>query len=111
MSRNPRRIGRNLSLVALLIPVLLQIGCAKSKPVTLKLAGDEWFLNSLTKSGMIEVYEQKSGVRIEVLHKNDRTIMSDLDHGATAGNSGYDIVVMRHRPVSYTHLDVYKRQL
>ena len=97
MFRNPLRIGRILSFVALLIPVLLQISCTKSKPVTLKLAGDEWFLASLTKSGMIGTYEQKTGVCVEIVHKNDRTIMNDLDHGATAGDSGYDVVVMRHR--------------
>src|ERR1700679_2379684 len=86
MFRKSLRIGRTLSLVALLIPVLLQIGCTKSKPpVTLRLAGDEWFLDSLTKTGMIAAYEQKTGARVVVVHKNDRTIMNDLDHGATAG--------------------------
>ncbi len=95
--RNSLAKPRILPLVAFLIPVLLQIGCNGSQPKTIRLAGDEWFLNSLTKTGMIAVYEQKTGVHIEILHKNDRIIMSDLDRGATADNPGYDIVVMRHR--------------
>jgi multiple sugar transport system substrate-binding protein len=76
----------------------MQAGCSRSsQPVTIRLAGDEWFLKSLTKTGMIAAYQQKTGVRVEVLDRNDRKIMTDLDHGAAAGNAGYDIVVMRHR--------------
>jgi multiple sugar transport system substrate-binding protein len=84
-------------LVALLILVWLQAGCSKSsQPLTIRLAGDEWFLKSLTKTGMIASYEQKTGVRVELLDRNDRRIMNDLNLG-TAGPNGYDIVVMRHR--------------
>ena len=59
------------------------------------MAGDEWFLKSLVKTGMIAAYEQKTGVHVEVLNRNDRTIMKDLDQGKA--ESGYDVVVMRHR--------------
>ena len=83
---------------ALLILVFFELGCSrKSQPLTIRLAGDEWFLKSLTKTGMIAAYEQKTGVRVEVLDRNDRTIMNDLNRGATAENPGYDVVVMRHR--------------
>jgi len=85
-----KSLGRN---VTLLILVLLQVGCNKPQPpLTIRLAGDEWFLKSLVKTGMIAAYEQKTGVHVEVLNRNDRTIMKDLDQGA-----GYDVVVMRHR--------------
>jgi multiple sugar transport system substrate-binding protein len=85
-------------LVALLILVLLQAGCgSSSQPLTIRLAGDEWFLKSLTKTGMIAAYQQKTGVRVEVLDRNDRRIMDDLNRPATAGAAAYDIVVMRHR--------------
>ncbi|HET6219315.1 MAG TPA: extracellular solute-binding protein [Acidobacteriaceae bacterium] len=79
--------------------VLLPAGCRKSsqQPIAIRLAGDEWFLKSLTKTGMIAAYEQKTGVHVEVLDRNDRKIMADLDRGAAAGGAGYDIVVMRHR--------------
>src|SRR5271170_2606671 len=86
-----KSLGRN---VTLLILVWLQVGCNKPQPpLTIRLAGDEWFLKSLVKTGMIAAYEQKTGVHVEVLNRNDRTIMKDLDQG----KPGYDVVVMRHR--------------
>ncbi len=86
-----KSLSRN---VALLLLVLLQVGCNKTQPpLTIRLAGDEWFLKSLVKTGMIAAYEQKTGVHVEVLDRNDRTIMKDLDQG----KPGYDVVVMRHR--------------
>jgi multiple sugar transport system substrate-binding protein len=88
-----KSLGRN---VALLLLVLLQVGCNKPQPpLTIRLAGDEWFLKSLVKTGMIAAYEQKTGVHVEVLNRNDRTIMKDLDQGKA--DSRYDVVVMRHR--------------
>jgi multiple sugar transport system substrate-binding protein len=88
-----KSLGRN---VTLLIMVLLQVGCNKPQPpLTVRLAGDEWFLKSLVKTGKIAAYEQKTGVHVEVLNRNDRTIMKDLDQNAAY--SGYDVVVMRHR--------------
>ena len=61
------------------------------------MAGDEWFLDSLTKAQVIPAFEKQTSIHVEVLHKNDRTIMSDLDRGAQPGDSGLDVVVMRHR--------------
>jgi multiple sugar transport system substrate-binding protein len=81
-------------LVILFVAVLLAAGCKNSaEPLTLRLAGDDWFLKSLVKTGMIAGYEQRTGVRVEVLNRNDRRIMNDLDRA----NSVYDLVVMRHR--------------
>jgi multiple sugar transport system substrate-binding protein len=80
-----------------LVSVFLQPGFAQSQPVTIRLAGDEWFLDSLTKTGMIAVFEKQSGVKVEVLHKNDRTIMSELDHGPASADGALDVLVMRHR--------------
>jgi hypothetical protein len=60
------------------------------------MAGDEWFLDSLTKTGLIADFEQKSGIHVEVVHKNDRTIMSDLDRGPNRGDT-LDVIVVRHR--------------
>lgn len=92
-----RPLGKTRFL-ALLILVSLQVGCnKKSQPLTIRLAGDDWFLKSLTRTGMIAAYEQQSGEHIEILNRNDRTIMNDLDRGATAENPAYDVVVMRHR--------------
>lgn len=77
---------------------MLQLGAgASDQPLTLRLAGDEWFLNALTKTGMISVFEQKTGIHVEVLHKNDRTIMSDLASGASSDRDRLDVIVVRHR--------------
>ena len=55
---------------ALFILVSLETGCSKkSQPLTIRLAGDEWFLKSLTKTGLIADYEQKTGTRVEVLDR------------------------------------------
>jgi multiple sugar transport system substrate-binding protein len=98
-----------VSLAAVLILGFLLSGCSRSsQPLTLRIAGDEWFLKSLVKTGMIANYEQKNGVRVEVVDRNDRKIMADLDGGAAAGNAGYDIVVMRHRLLGAL---VQKRQI
>jgi multiple sugar transport system substrate-binding protein len=78
----------------LLLPTL---NLAQEEAVTIRLAGDEWFLDSLTKIQMIGAFEKQTGIHVEVLHKNDRVIMSDLDRGAQPGDAGLDVVVMRHR--------------
>jgi len=99
MKRLCRNAWAKIPLSALLSLIGLQTGCSSrtAQPVTIRLAGDDWFLKSLTKTGLIPGYEAKTGVRVEVLDRNDRKIMADLDHGTIAGNAGYDIVVMRHR--------------
>ena len=89
---------RNAVALPLLLLVIgmMQLSCARTPPLTIRLAGDEWFLDSLTKTGLIADYERKSGVRVEVLHKNDRTIMSDLDRGSSRGDT-LDVIAVRHR--------------
>jgi multiple sugar transport system substrate-binding protein len=83
-------------LFSLLVLIFPEPGRAQTSPLTIRLAGDEWFLDSLTKTGLIADFEHKSGVRVEVLHKNDHTIMSDLDRGSTRGDT-LDVIVVRHR--------------
>jgi multiple sugar transport system substrate-binding protein len=92
------RHGKILLFVLVLSVGMLQLAAGTSdQPLTLRLAGDEWFLNSLTKTGMISVFEQNTGIHVEVLHKNDRTIMSELDTGASPDNDSLDVIVVRHR--------------
>lgn len=83
-----------LSIVAFVF--LQPVRSQKTPLLTIRLAGDEWFLDSLTKTGMLSDFEQKSGVHVEVLHKNDRTIMSDLDRGLSRGDT-LDLIAVRHR--------------
>jgi multiple sugar transport system substrate-binding protein len=86
-----------LVIVVLSVAILLLATGEPDQPLTLRLAGDEWFLNSLTKTGMISVFEQKTGIHVEVLYKNDRAILGDLDHGASSDEGGLDVIVVRHR--------------
>jgi multiple sugar transport system substrate-binding protein len=98
MSSLDKKAWSKAHLLALGIVILLVAGCKKSsEPVTIRLAGDEWFLKSLTKTGLIAGYEEKVGVRVDVLDRNDRKIMNDLNDAGAAGSAPYDIVVMRHR--------------
>jgi ABC-type glycerol-3-phosphate transport system substrate-binding protein len=70
---------------------------AQTAPVTIRLAGDEWFLRALTGTGLIESYERQSGVRVQVIFKNDRAIMSELDRGNVNDEAPFDLIVVRHR--------------
>ncbi len=92
---------RSFALLVLGAAAFLQVSCtsrsANQPRLTIRLAGDDWFLKSLVKTGMIAFYEQKTGVHVQVVDKNDRAIMSDLDRGATSTDPAYDVVVMRHR--------------
>ncbi len=94
-----RKSGRRVValLLSLLVVGIPHLSCARKHPLIIRLAGDEWFLDSLTKTGMIAVFEKQSGIHVDVLHKNDRTIMSELDRGPTSGDGGLDVLVMRHR--------------
>jgi multiple sugar transport system substrate-binding protein len=86
----PRKSPKNAMalLFALFVLVVLQLSCVRKHPSTIRLAGDEWFLDSLTKTGLIADFEQKNGVRIE--------IMSELDRGPSRGDT-LDVIVVRHR--------------
>ena len=93
-----RKSSRNDAalLLLLLALVILQLSCARRQPVTIRLAGDEWFLDSLTKTGLIADFEQKSGIHVEVVHQNDRRIISELDRGSNQGDT-LDLIAVRHR--------------
>jgi multiple sugar transport system substrate-binding protein len=86
-----------LLLLALLSGLALLASASPAPPVTIRLAGDEWFLDSLTKTGMIAEFQQKTGIHVEVLHMNDRAILSDLDRGPSSDEGTLDVIVVRHR--------------
>ena len=88
---------RNVVIILIAILASPQLSCMRSRQLTIHLAGDEWFLDSLTKTEMIPAFEKQSGIHVEVLHKNDQTIMSALDRGASPGEDELDVLVMRHR--------------
>lgn len=91
-----RRIAANSALI-LSLAIFQCPGSLPATSATVRLAGDEWFLSSLTKTGTIADFERKTGIQVEVLFENDRTIMSHLDRGSSTGNDALDIIVVRHR--------------
>jgi len=65
----PRQSPKNVMalLFALFVLVILQLSCVRRHASTIRMAGDEWFfLDSLTKTGLIADFEQKNGIRVEV---------------------------------------------
>ncbi len=91
------RRASSLFVAATFFPVLLLSSCKKGEPAKIHVAGDEWFLANLEKSGVVKAFEQKTGIHVELTYQSDREIMKHLDQGLKAGDSGYDIVVMRHQ--------------
>lgn len=94
----PRLQHRRIVLLLLLLSLGLVLRARAAAPepaITIRLAGDEWFLDSLTKTGVTAEFQQKTGIHVEVLHKNDRTILSDLDRGSSS--DALDVIVVRHR--------------
>ena len=83
--------------LALLFGLVLRVSASPAPPVTIRLAGDEWFLDSLTKTGMIAEFQQKTGIHVEVLHRNDHAILGDLDRGPSSDEDALDVIVVRHR--------------
>ena len=84
-------------ILALSLGMVLRATASPAPRITIRLAGDEWFLDSLTKTGMITEFQQKTGIHVEVLHKNDHAILSDLDHGPSSDEDTLDVIVVRHR--------------
>jgi hypothetical protein len=78
-------MARTLALIGLLVSLFAGSVPSENHPITIRLAGEAWFLDSLTNSGMIPVFERQSGTRVEVVHKDDRNIMSGLDRGPNLG--------------------------
>lgn len=85
---------RTLVLITLLFSCMAR---AQNQPITLRLAGDEWFLKALTRTGAISGFERQTGISVEIVFTNDQTIMADLDNGVKTGEAAYDMVVVRHR--------------
>ena len=87
--------------LALLLTALPPNVAAQTAPITIRLAGDEWFLHALTGTGLIDSYERESGVRVQVIFKNDRTILGELDKASDESNKAadapFDLIVVRHR--------------
>jgi multiple sugar transport system substrate-binding protein len=87
---------KTILLIALFISALGR-GFAQSPVAGVRLAGDEWFLESLVKTQELKVFEAQTGIRVEVLSENDPKIMSDLDRSGKPESALLDVIVVRHR--------------
>ena len=96
MPQSSLRKRKLSSSVLLLVPLFLPLSCTR-QPLTIRLAGDEWFLKSLTTTGLIANFEKQTGIHVEVLNKNDEAIMGDLERGPTFREPALDVIIMRHR--------------
>src|ERR1700751_14291 len=97
MSSPSRIIVKGIVLIAALSLMIAKPVPSQTAPITIRLAGDEWFLDSLTKAGFLPTYEKQSGVHVIVLHQNDKQIMATLDRAPTSPDDELDIIVVRHR--------------
>jgi multiple sugar transport system substrate-binding protein len=88
---------RGFLIVVTLLPILLLSGCRKTEPQTIRVVGDEWFLSTLEKAGVVSAFEKRTGAHVKLIYENDREIMKHLDQNLKAGDPSYDVVVMRHQ--------------
>ena len=95
MSQSFFRTGSFAALILLLLSA--QSSLAQDRTVTIRLAGDEWFLNSLTKTQMFGVFEKQTGIHVQVIEENDRKIMAALDRSGKPEDALLDVIVVRHR--------------
>ena len=65
--------------------------------VRMKVSGNDLFVTAMKKEGVDTIFAYPGGMVVNLL---------DALHDC----HGIDLVLPRHEPVSYTHLDVYKRQ-
>jgi len=90
------RLLRRTSIIALIVLAGLQLDCRHSQPITIRLAGEKWFLDVLTKTNMIGVFEQQTGIKITVMHKDHQELVTELEQPASRKVT-YDLILMRHR--------------
>ena len=84
---------RKLSLVTfLLIPGALLRG---ESPVTIRFAGEAWFLDPFVKTNRIPEFETKTGIHVDLIRKSHEALLSEL--GDNSNHSPYDLILMRHR--------------
>jgi hypothetical protein len=86
MPRSPFVRASVVALITILIVVVSRF--VQSQTVAIRVAGDEWFLDSITKAQVIPGFEKQTSIQVEILHRNDQTIMSDLDRGIQPGDVG-----------------------
>jgi len=85
------------SALLIVLSMLALNSFTQAQQSRLRLAGDEWFLDSLTKTEKLKTFEAETGIHVDVVHESDRKIMSDLDQAAPPDDALLDVIVVRHR--------------
>ncbi len=75
----------------------LLLNSGRSQPVSVRLGGEKWFLDALTKTNLIGEFERKTGIKVAVIHKDHQAIVSELQQDPAARSVTYDLILMRHR--------------
>ena len=66
---------------------------------TLCVADDQWFVPAFTAVHLIPLYQHQNGVDVDIVFKNERATMADLDlHHTMASARDLEIIVVR-RPI------------
>lgn len=64
-------------------------------PVTIRFAGEAWFLDPFVKTNSVPEFERKMGIHVELIRKNHEALLSEL--GENSNRTPYDLILMRHR--------------
>ncbi|MGH9432492.1 MAG: ABC transporter substrate-binding protein [Terriglobia bacterium] len=92
-----RLVCKGIVGIAAVTSLAVLVGCKRNRPVTIRLAGDAWFLNALTRTGKIAEFEKKTGIQVDVIHIHDEAIVTELDKDPASDHGPYDLIVLRHR--------------
>jgi multiple sugar transport system substrate-binding protein len=91
------RLLHGATIVALIVLAVLQLHCRRSQPITIRFAGEKWFLDDLTKTNMIGAFERQTGIQVEVIHKDHQALVAELEQKPVSHKVTYDLILMRHR--------------
>lgn len=87
---------RKLLLITTLLAILpVRFTSRGQSPVTIRFAGEAWFLDPFVKANMIPDFERKTGIQVELIRKNHEVLVSELT--GDSNRAPYDLILMRHR--------------
>jgi multiple sugar transport system substrate-binding protein len=87
---------RLLLTIPIVLAVLISACRSAKEPVTIRLIGEAYApLDALTK--MKGAFEQKTGIKVEVIQKDHQAVVSELDQELSSRRVTYDLMLMPHR--------------
>ena len=86
-------ITASLLLILVLIFLVARRG---PQPVTIRMIGEAYApLDALAK--MKGEFEQKTGIRVEIIEKDHQAVVAELDQELSSRKVTYDLILMPHR--------------